>query len=91
MHFGFCAGHYKILTVDVTAKVEKKKILQSPSIVLKSLLPKILSRTLSIKDAAKSVLLPEEDCKIWIEHIKTVVENRKRGTKRLHSHAQGRE
>ena len=79
---GFCAGHYKILTIDVTAKAEKKKIIQPPSIVLKRLLPKILSHEMSIKEAAKSVLIPEEDCKIWIEHIKTVVENRKRGAKK---------
>ena len=41
--------HYKILTMDVTAKAEKKKIIQPPSIVLKRLLPKILSHEMSIR------------------------------------------
>ena len=46
---GFCAGHDKILTMDVTAKAEKKKIIKPPSIVLKRLLPKILSHEMSIR------------------------------------------
>ena len=39
----------QILTMDVTAKAEKKKIIQPPSIVLKRLLPKILSHEMSIR------------------------------------------
>ena len=32
-----------------------------------------------IKALAKSVLLPEEEVKIWVDHLETVAANRKRG------------
>jgi len=79
---GSCAGHYKTLLVDVTLPGEKMKIVQPPSIVLKGLLPKIICGTLSVQEAAKAVYLPEDDCKLWLDHLKTVTENRKRGAKK---------
>jgi len=79
---GSCAGHYKTIMVDVTSQREKEKIVQPPSVILKGLLPKILSGNLSAKEAAKAVFLPEDDCKLWLDHLKTITENRKRGAKK---------
>jgi len=56
--------------------------MQPPSAILKSLLPKILSGNLSVKEAAKAVLLPEDDCKLWLDRLKTTTENCKRGAKK---------
>ena len=61
--------------VDVTLQAEKKKIVQPPSVVLKGSLPKILCHTSSVKEAAKTVRLPEDDCKLWLDHLQTVTEN----------------
>ena len=36
-----------------------------------------------IESAAKKVLLPSHECSIWLNHLRTVVENRSQGLKRL--------
>ena len=79
---GFCAGHYKTLLVNILSAAEKKKIQLPPSTVLKSSFADIASDKQSVRDAAQSVLLPEKECQLWIEHLGAIVENRKRGAKK---------
>ena len=42
----------------------------------------ILLNEEKVQSAAKEVLLPPEKCKIWLQHLQTVVENRCRGARK---------
>lgn len=35
-----------------------------------------------VENAAREVLLPPEECKIWLDHLQTVMENRRRGARK---------
>ena len=35
-----------------------------------------------IESAAKKVLLPPHECSIWMNHLRTVIENRRRGAQK---------
>ena len=35
-----------------------------------------------VDNAAERVLLPAEECRIWLNHLQTVMENRRRGAKK---------
>ena len=52
-----------------------------PSIVLKKHFSKNTPVN-HLRDTAKSILLPEEECQIWLDHLRTVIENRKRGAQK---------
>lgn len=95
----FCAGHYSTKYVD-TNDPAALKCLKPPSVVLKQMFSELGGNPVTdefVEDAARSVLLSVEDIKIWIDHLTTVVENRKRGavkaaeTRRRKRQAQQRE
>jgi len=49
---------------------------------LKELFNKLQGRPITdqfVHDAAKKVLLPPEEVRIWLEHLSTVLQNRRRG------------
>lgn len=80
----FCSGHYKTVYVDIHDNHALSKLPMPPSVVLKELFSanngKIEERMLN--DIAKRVLLPPEECKIWLQHLQSVVENRRRGARK---------
>ena len=75
-----CFGHYKSVFVDVTDNSVLKKLQQPPSTMLKRYFSNDNGYT--VECISEKVLLPVEECKIWLEHLKTIVENRKRGAKK---------
>ena len=79
----FCAGHYKegSLTDVRTLKTE----VAPPSTVLKRLFTEKGQQCFSdihLQQAAKATLLPTFEVKIWLDHLKTVLKNRKRGAEK---------
>ena len=76
-----CFGHYKSMFVDVTDSAALKKLQQPPSKMLKGYFSNYNDDT--IECISEKVLLPVEECKIWLEHLKTIVENHKRGAKKV--------
>ena len=79
---GVCAGHYSNQFVDTNNPAAVKCITKPPSLVLKQKFSDLGNNPVTdkfIEDAAKSVLLCVEETKIWIDHLATVVQNRKRG------------
>ena len=73
---GFCAGHYLVKMVDTTYQWALKLSAPPPSLVLKSYFSNYNpTRDLMQEEAKKVVLTP----KIWIDHLHTVLLNRKRG------------
>ena len=77
-----CSGHYKLQMVDVTNKEDLASIPKPPSTQLKELFSKSTKSTPSIESVAKHVLLPTNECEIWLQHLQTVVENRRRGARK---------
>ncbi len=88
---GVCSGHYKTQLVDVHGQA-LSQVPKPPSAVLK----KLFSRTSGlvtdsiIESAAKEVLLPIDGCTIWIKHLQTVLENRRRGARKAAATRQAR-
>ena len=77
----FCAGHYKknFLT-DVLDTKAMKLVAKPPSIALKEMFSSDVVVTESfIKNAAQKVLLPCHEVQMWLEHLKVIIENHKRG------------
>ena len=81
---GFCSGHYKIQLVDVCDGEALSKVPKPPSAVLKQLFSSSNGNITEnmIESAAKKVLLPYGECRIWLSHLQTVLENRRRGAKK---------
>ena len=79
---GFCAGHYSKY-VDTNDPAALKSI-KPPSVVLKQKFSELVNKLVT-EDDARSVLLSVEDMKIWIDHLATVVQNRKRAWLRQQS------
>ncbi len=78
---GICSGHYKIVLTDVTDQRALCSTAPPPSTILKeefSKSPDCTTETF-VKEAAKKALLTADDARIWIEHLQTVLKNRKRG------------
>jgi hypothetical protein len=71
----FCPGHYHNTFIDTSSEDSLKKIVMPPSVVLKRdfATNKITEKT------AEKVLLSNEDTHIWLEHLTTIMNNRKRG------------
>ena len=80
---GFCAGHYRSsVPTDTTDSVALSATSHPPSSKLKELFNKLQGRPITdqfVHDAAKKVLLPPEEVRIWLEHLSTVLQNRRRG------------
>jgi len=81
---GFCAGHYQTQLVNVCDGMALSKVPKPPSAVLKQLFSSSNGVILEdmIESAAKKVLLPPDECHIWLNHLKTVVDNRHRGAQK---------
>ena len=79
---GFCAGHYCIPLVDITDPAVLQIVAKPPSVILKQKFAELEGDNITddfVKSAAKSVLLSTEETKIWLDHLGTVLKNRKRG------------
>ena len=82
----FCSGHYlnKLFVIDDNSN-EIDGYSSPPSIVLKQKFMCCHTRCQDpksdcfISEAAESVLLGVDDVKVWMNHLTTVIENRKRG------------
>lgn len=75
-----CSGHYKSSFVNIKNKAALKKLQKPPSTVLKEFFNNDNGET--IESISKKVLLQVEESKMWLEHLKGIVENRKRGAKK---------
>ena len=79
----FCAGHYSSPSyTDVTDKEALEQVALPPSVVLNKFFVDLKGSPASddqIETVAKKALLPTEEVKIWLDHLSTVAENRKRG------------
>ena len=81
---GFCSGHYKTLLVDVTDSHAVSAVAKPPSATLKQLFSSNKGKVSDemVENAAKKVLLPPNECQIWLNHLQTVTENRRRGAQK---------
>ena len=80
---GFCAGHYKLSLIDVSDEAAIKSVLKPPSTYIKEVFNIKKSVTEEdIRQLAKEVLLPVNEVKIWINHLQSVIENRRRGARK---------
>jgi len=77
---GFCTGHYKTTLVETSSKVERENCYATLSSAKKHFSENAPVNHLN--DTAKLVLLPEEECQIWLNHLRAVIENRKRGAQK---------
>lgn len=76
-------GHYEVRMVDVKNKDALKDVPKPPSTILKE----FFSSTKDISDdlllnVSKKCLVPPEECRFWLDHLQTVVDNRRRGAKK---------
>ena len=79
---GVCAGHYTIKLVDTSDSASLQCLTKPPSNVLKQMFSNLKDGDITddfISDAAKAVLLSVEDTKIWLNHLLSVLQSRKRG------------
>ena len=75
----FCAGHY---LKPQEAIQTSSTIFNPPSaVILEASKAGILNES-DIENLARKVLLPVEDVKIWLRHLTTVSENRKKGAQK---------
>ena len=75
---GSCSGHYFCEVVDVTDKEAMSSIASPPSTILKELFSKAHIETEDdgfIEKASQQVLLKPDDTKIWLEHLRTIMQN----------------
>ena len=87
----FCSGHYKTEFIDTRTLSSEV----SPPLTL---LKKLFSQNVSCTDEdsvvtiARNTLLPVSDVNLWLDHLRTVSENRKRGAaKRTKRHKSKKE
>ena len=73
---GVCSGHFYIRLIDTD-----NPIMKPPSVILKQKFSDSHGQITDqfIEQTAKEALLSSDETKIWIEHLVTVVKNRKRG------------
>ena len=79
---GSCTGHYASELVDVTNQQSTRSVAHLPSTVLKELFSKAdgkIEQESFIENASRQALLAPGDTKIWLEHLRTIVQNRKQG------------
>ena len=80
---GFCAGHYKVKVNDVKVQSDLQSFALPPSSVLKCKFSKLKAypppKEDYFKQTGKKVNLTPEDTQMWMDHLDTVVRNRKRG------------
>ena len=77
---GVCAGHY--LTPEESIKSNLSPMVQPPSTILEEFYEEVRTREpteIQLQDVAKPTLLPVSEVIIWLDHLKAVYTNRKRG------------
>ena len=79
---GFCSGHYMTKSVDVSDKKALTAVPKPPAATLKELFSASTITSGEIQNAAKKVLLPPQECEIWLKHLQTILDNRRRGAKK---------
>lgn len=80
----FCSGHYQSKCVDVTDSRALSVVPKPPLAVLKKLFSNV-NGTINndmLESVAKEVLLPTEECRIWMKHLMTVLETRCHGDRK---------
>jgi hypothetical protein len=81
----FCGGHYKVKFVDTKSENGLADCPPPPSTVLKNVFSKLKEYPPSqeiIESAAKKALVTPNIAQLWLEHLHTVMLNRKRGAKK---------
>ena len=76
---GACSGHYKTVLTDVGDTKAMKATATPLSSILKEEFSKSQGSGVSVPEAAEKSLLSTEDTQIWLDHLNTIVNNRKRG------------
>ena len=82
---GICGGHFLKPNENLqNIRGATNHMLKPPSLVIKEFLQSKdnVYETADIDELARSVLLPAEEVKFWIDHLDTVKENRKRGAQK---------
>ncbi len=90
---GFCTGHYKTKLIDVRTQGAGDNVAQPPSTLLKRLYSRQTGQELTdqfVRTAAKQVQLSPEETQIWLSHLQTVLENRRRGAAKAKATRQAR-
>lgn len=78
---GFCAGHYKVKYVDVRENSAIASCMSPPSTVLKKEFSKLKEYPPSdqyLRSIAAKVLLNPDVVRMWLDHLHTVLQNRRR-------------
>lgn len=78
---GFCAGHY-LEPEEVIAQLKSDNPsvnIDPPSIQLKEFFVGPEPTDGELEEIAANCLLPKDDVVMWLQHLKTIQENRKRG------------
>ena len=84
---GFCSGHY-LKPVEVLNNKHGQKFSQPPSVVIQNKLKQLQSSHVNVTELACSTLLPVEEVNIWIDHLTTLAENRKKGLRKQQKHTE---
>ena len=74
---GHCSGHYLKPEESLTSGNEP---CESPSCVIQQAFKANTAN--DVEELARKVLLPPEEVELWIEHLRTVASNRKRGAEK---------
>ena len=77
----FCAGHFKPPTPCDVTTINAANLFKPPSVLLKELFHHSCESISDdfVQNSAKSVLLPASETRFWLEHLHTIVDNRRRG------------
>ena len=80
----FCSGHYKLQLVDVKNSTVLKQLPKPPSTTLKERFASvnIHQQPSALQQIAQEVLLSQDECQIWLEHLQNIAQNRRRGAQR---------
>lgn len=79
---GVCAAHYRVEMIEITDQSALHSSACPPSSILKdefSTLKKYPPSDDFIQQIARKVLLTPDDTRIWLDHLHTILLNRKRG------------
>ena len=76
---GKCYGHF--LPPEVAMLSPRQGMIKPPSAYIKEMFDKLKSgpSELQVEEVAKTVLLPPEEVSMWLKHLQTIKENRKKG------------
>ena len=75
----FCAGHY----LKPMEALQTTGFSHPPSmVILQTSKAGVLTNGSDIEDVARQVLLPKEEVNIWLTHLRTVSENRRKGAQK---------